>query len=81
VQDVLEVCGALSAGNHKEAKVLLDRIVAMLTKPGRRGCNLGEEPGEYRSDRIDTDSDTDPDPEVKNDDRQQDALPDGWRRR
>ena len=36
-QDVLEVCGALTAEQNAEAKALLDRIVAMLTKLGQRG--------------------------------------------
>jgi four helix bundle protein len=36
IQDVLEVCGALSAAENAEAKKLLDRIVAMLTRLG--GC-------------------------------------------
>jgi four helix bundle protein len=37
VQDVLEICGALSAEESAAAKAVLDRIVAMLTKLGRRG--------------------------------------------
>jgi hypothetical protein len=41
--------------------MLLDRIVAMLTKLGQRGYAIHEEPGEYRASRNDTDSDTDPD--------------------
>jgi hypothetical protein len=42
-------------------KMLLDRIVTMLTKLGQRGYAIHEEPGEYRAGRNDTDSDTDPD--------------------
>jgi four helix bundle protein len=37
IQDVLQVCEALSADDNKRQKVLLDRIVAMLTKLGQRG--------------------------------------------
>ena len=70
VQDVLEVCGALSADENADAKRLLDRIVAMLTKLGRRGYSVQEKSVEYRmeSGDIDTDADTDtdadPDPDT-----------------
>jgi four helix bundle protein len=37
IQDVLEVCDALSAGENANAKRSLDRIVAMLTRLGQRG--------------------------------------------
>jgi four helix bundle protein len=37
VQDVLEVCGSISSIENEDGKRLLDRIVAMLTKLGRRG--------------------------------------------
>ena len=40
VQDVLEVCGALSPAESADAKRLLDRIVAMLTRLGQRGYSL-----------------------------------------
>jgi hypothetical protein len=63
VQDVLQVCGALSAEQNAQAKMVLDRIVAMLTKLGQRGYAIHEEPGEYRAGRIDSDTDTDPDSE------------------
>jgi hypothetical protein len=43
--------------------MLLDRIVAMLTRLGQRGYAVYEEPGEYRAGRNDTDSDIDPDPD------------------
>ena len=62
-QDVLEVCGALSAEENKKAKALLDRIVAMLTKLGQRGYAVREEAAEYALSRVDTDSDTDTDPD------------------
>ena len=35
IQDVLEVCGALSPTENANAKKLLDRIVAMLTRLGQ----------------------------------------------
>ena len=60
VQDVLHVCGALSAEESESHKALLDRIVAMLTKLGRRGYAVHEECAEY-VERIDPDSDSDPD--------------------
>jgi len=61
VQDVLQVCGAMSAGENEKAKALLDRIVAMLTKLGQRGYAVHEEPGVYRTKGGDPDTDTDPD--------------------
>jgi four helix bundle protein len=63
IQDVLQVCGAISSKENEKAKTLLDRIVAMLTKLGRGGYAVREAPGEYRTDTIDTDTDTDPDPD------------------
>jgi len=71
-QDVLQVCEAISAEENEKAKVLLDRIVAMLTKLGQRGYAVHEETDVYRTDRTDTDSDTDPDADenLKTDDRQ-----------
>jgi hypothetical protein len=67
VQDVLQVCGAITPEENEKAKALLDRIVAMLTKLGQRGYAVCEEPGEYRTEEIDPDTDTDPDPERSND--------------
>ena len=67
IQDVLEVCGALSAEENSEAKAALDRIVAMLTKLGRRGYTVREEPAEYYMVGIDSDSDSDSDPEKEKD--------------
>lgn len=63
IQDVLAVCGALSAEENAEAKIVLDRIVAMLTRLGRRGYTVSEEPAEYATARIDPDADSDPAPE------------------
>jgi four helix bundle protein len=47
IQDVLEVCGALSGAENAEAKKLLDRIVVMLTRLGGRGYSAREEPQGY----------------------------------
>jgi four helix bundle protein len=43
VQDVLEVCGGLPMVENAKQKDLLDRIVAMLTKLGRRGYSINED--------------------------------------
>lgn len=62
VQDVLQVCGALSAAENDRRKAILDRIVAMLTKLGRREYAVHGEMGEYRgTEGNDTDPDSDPD--------------------
>ena len=63
VQDVLEVCGALTPQDNTDAKRLLDRIVAMLTKLGNRGYSVREKAGEYRTGADDIDSDPDSDTE------------------
>ena len=63
IQDVLEVCGALSAEQNAKAKAVLDRIVAMLTKLGRRGYAVREDRAEYAMEGVDTEADTDSDPE------------------
>ncbi len=63
VQDVLHVCGALSADENANCKALLDRIVAMLTKPGRRGYAIHEEPVQYTV-GVDPDPDPDTDPDA-----------------
>ena len=44
---------------------MLDRIVAMLTKLGRRGYTVREAPAEYFVVGIDSDADSDSDPEGK----------------
>ena len=62
VQDVLEVCGTLSPQENVEAKRVLDRIVAMLTKLGQRGYSVNEDPPQYGTKANDSDSDTDSDP-------------------
>jgi hypothetical protein len=56
-QDVLQACGATPAEDNANAKALLDRIVAMLTKLGQRGYAVHETPTGQGADRIDTDSD------------------------
>jgi four helix bundle protein len=42
IQDVLEVCGGISSQENIEAKKQLDRIVAMLTRLGKRGYSISE---------------------------------------
>ena len=60
-QDVLEVCGGLSAKDNAEAKQALDRIVAMLTKLGRRGYAVCENAAGYETREFDSDTDSDSD--------------------
>ena len=60
IQDVLEVCGALSRDDNRQAKERLDRLVAMLTKLGQRGYAVRESAADYANGKSDTDSDTDP---------------------
>ena len=57
IQDVLQVCDAMSADDNRKQKVPLDRLVAMLTKLGQRGYAVREELGEYRVSQFDTDTD------------------------
>ena len=61
VQDVMQVCGALSAEENTSRKALLDRIVAMLTKLGQRSYCVREDPAEYATG---LNPDTDPDPDA-----------------
>ncbi len=63
IQDVLEVCGGLSAEENARAKAVLDRIVAMLTRLGKRGYTIREGSADYAAAGIDTDADSDSDPE------------------
>ena len=60
VQDVLFVCGALSAEDNASRKDLLDRMVAMLTKLGQRGYTIHEDHALYTSGN-DPEPDSDPD--------------------
>jgi four helix bundle protein len=47
IQDVLQVCDAITAEENADAKQMLDRIAAMLTKLGGRGYSVGENVEEY----------------------------------
>ena len=60
IQDVLEVCGALSPAENANSKKLLDRILAMLTKLGQRGYSIREEPDTYNRERVEGNTDSDP---------------------
>jgi four helix bundle protein len=64
IQDVLEVCQAISPEENFEAKRMLDRIVAMLTKLGKRGYAIREAANEYIKDAFDSDTDSDPDSDI-----------------
>ena len=58
MQDVLQVCEALSADDNNQQKARLDRIVATLTKLGQRGYAIHEGLGDYRVSQFDTDTDS-----------------------
>ncbi len=62
IQGVLEVSRAISAEENVKGKNMLDRVVAMLTKLGRRGYRVQEAPASYGN-RFDSDPDPDPDPD------------------
>ena len=72
VQDVLQVCGALSAEENANRKALLDRIVAMLTKLGQRGYAVNEDQAPYT---VEGDPDTDSDPDAEGNQEQRDRQP------
>jgi hypothetical protein len=57
IQDVMQVCGALTAEENASRETMLDRIVAMRARLGQRGDMLHEESGEYAVSRKDTDAD------------------------
>jgi len=81
VQDVLQVCGALSAEDNASRKAMLDRIVAMLTRLGQRGYAVQENATQYPlKNDTDTDSDPDPDVNVKHTDRPPSGSGDSERR-
>ncbi len=61
IQDVLEACRALSPAENANAKKLLDRIVALLTRLGQRGYSVREAPDVCGSDDIESDFDSDTD--------------------
>jgi hypothetical protein len=54
---------ALSAEENATGQAVLDRIVAMLTRLGRRGYVVREASAGYAAGGIDTDGDSDTDPE------------------
>jgi four helix bundle protein len=69
VQDVLQACGAMAQGENVQAKEILDRIVAMLTKLGGRGyCAERSSPEHPCESRAKSDGDCDCDTDT-------DALP------
>ena len=47
IQDVLEVCGAITSIENHQGKNLLDRAIAMLTKLGGRGYVVKEDSSNY----------------------------------
>ena len=61
VQDVLNVCGMINAEKNHQGKVMLDRIVAMLTKMGGRSYTVKQPEIIYSSWNDDGDSDADTD--------------------
>ena len=61
IQDVLEVCGALTRDDSLHAKALLDRVVAMLTTMGQRGYTVKETAADYAGGDRETDDDSDAD--------------------
>ena len=63
LQDVLEVCDGLSRKDNAEAKQILDRMVAMLTKLGKRGYTVRESSLDYSHVDSNPDSDFNPDSE------------------
>ena len=56
IEDVPQVCEALSADDNNQQKARLDRLAAMLTKLGPRGYAVVEELGAYRVSQFDTDT-------------------------
>ena len=69
VQDVLEVCEMINAEQHHKGKILLDRIVAMLTKLGGRSYSVKEPETNYFSVNGDSENDTDSDPDTDTDEK------------
>jgi four helix bundle protein len=51
IQDVLQVCKALSSEDNIRQKNILDRIVAMLTKLGQRGYVVNEDITKYEEEQ------------------------------
>ena len=52
---------ALDEAESRERKTELDRMAATLSRLGGRGYNVREDPGTYRLEDVDFDSDFDPD--------------------
>jgi|GEM_PF-2531487 len=67
VEDVLGVCGTISAEQNHQGKILHDSIVAMLTKMGGRSYSVKESEIVYDSGNDDIDTDGDPDTDKKQD--------------
>ena len=63
IQDVLVVGKRLDENESRDRKVELDRMAAMLSRLGKRGYCVEEEPSNYG---IDPDFDSDFDPDEKN---------------
>lgn len=57
IQDVREVSGGISAEENAGLKHILDRILAMLTRPGNRGYFVQEKPPSYQTEEADPDPD------------------------
>ncbi|MBN1308446.1 MAG: four helix bundle protein [Chitinispirillaceae bacterium] len=64
VQDVLQLCGTMSAEENVRAKIILDQVVVMLTRLGKRGYCIHEDSMDYTTKRNDTEADADPDPDA-----------------
>ncbi|MFP3980484.1 MAG: four helix bundle protein [Desulfobacterales bacterium] len=75
IQDILVAGKALSTQENKAHKAELDRMAAMLSRLGKRGYQVKENPAEYGSfplsfdfdSNFDTDSDTDTDSDSNTD--------------
>jgi four helix bundle protein len=61
IQDVLVVGKALVETESQVRKADLDRMAAMLSRLGGRGCCVKEDPAAYGLNEVDSDSDSDPD--------------------
>jgi hypothetical protein len=65
VQDVLGGCETISAEQNHQCKILLDRMVAMVTKMGGWSYSVKESEIVYYSGNDDTDGDPDSDTDKK----------------
>ena len=73
IQDCLEACQVLSGERNAQGKAMLNRLVSMLTKLGRRDHELRDESTVYGVSDYDYDNDNDNDNE-ENRESQADAL-------